>query len=394
MKRKLFTALLALLLVITLAACGGSVVEPTPGTWDDHVYTSDYLGFRFVLPFPWENPTELQRSIMMGLGQEVVGGELDLPDDIDLDQELELFVQNPITGANIQIRFEAHGSRRAPTGSDFQEGMTEAAAEMGAGRVTPQSGTTRIGDSDWYSVSIEMELFGQSMNQRHFFSEESGYIRMIVVTYSPGVDNLSDIMALFVGLEGPLPAVPEVGQDPALLYTWHWDANDDYTYTFNADGTGSRGFSGVQEPFEWRTADDTLVLSGALMAEVWTFTIDGDVFTIDSQQAPGMTFSYIREGAGADASAPPAAGAPAGDEHYAGLVGTWDWDESALFTYVFNADGTGTRGIPGNIESFEWRTIGDNLMIDFESWTFTIEDGVLTIDSRQIAGMTFSYIRR
>jgi hypothetical protein len=76
------------------------------------------------------------------------------------------------------------------------------------------------------------------------------------------------------------------------------------------------------------------------------------------------------------------------------LFGYWDWDVDGSYTYIFNSDGTGTRGFPGQVESFEWTTDGDYLFIGLEHWAFSIVDGVLTIDSQQVPGMAFSYIAR
>ena len=101
------------------------------------------------------------------------------------------------------------------------------------------------------------------------------------------------------------------------------------------------------------------------------------------------------------------------------VVGTWAWDQGPDFLYVFNADGTGTRGVDGlfELETFFWIINGDTLHInltpeaiglteavlaeegiDFdeiiveEEWAFVIENNVLTITSLQVIGMEFSYI--
>ena len=86
-------------------------------------------------------------------------------------------------------------------------------------------------------------------------------------------------------------------------------------------------------------------------------------------------------------------------EHSPDLVGTWDWDEDASYVYTFYADGRGTRGFGRDVDRFEWRTEGNDHLImtlgplEIESWTFTISDDVLTLSSRQVPGMEFSYIR-
>jgi len=85
------------------------------------------------------------------------------------------------------------------------------------------------------------------------------------------------------------------------------------------------------------------------------------------------------------------------------LVGTWEWDEASIFIYTFNADGSGSRGVPGvEYETFSWSTSGDRLNINRdtrdefirnERWTYTISGNRLTIDNRQTDDI-FSYIRR
>ena len=81
------------------------------------------------------------------------------------------------------------------------------------------------------------------------------------------------------------------------------------------------------------------------------------------------------------------------------LFGTWDWDYDETFTFTFYSDGTGSRGFPEEIEEFKWVTTEEYLFIinewdEIESWVFVIEDGVLTIDSQDVPGFTFSYIKR
>jgi len=41
------------------------------------------------------------------------------------------------------------------------------------------------------------------------------------------------------------------------------------------------------------------------------------------------------------------------------LIGVWNWDESTLWQYTFEADGTGTRGFANSLQSFNWSRQGD-----------------------------------
>jgi len=78
------------------------------------------------------------------------------------------------------------------------------------------------------------------------------------------------------------------------------------------------------------------------------------------------------------------------------LTGVWAWDVNDSFIYEFRADGTGVRGFDNNRIDITWFADDNNLFIDvgymIEHWTFTIYDGVLTIVSAQVFGMTWSYI--
>lgn len=83
------------------------------------------------------------------------------------------------------------------------------------------------------------------------------------------------------------------------------------------------------------------------------------------------------------------------------LIGTWNWTQGE-YEYIFNEDGTGRRGRGLSRQSFNWFTPEYNylrlelggLFNSEEHWTYTIEYGVLTINSKQIPGMAYSYNKR
>jgi len=80
------------------------------------------------------------------------------------------------------------------------------------------------------------------------------------------------------------------------------------------------------------------------------------------------------------------------------LVGTqWAWDGYAAWQYFFHADGTGVRGVASSTISFDWWAYGNHLLIEtgymLESWTFAIDGDIMTLASRQVAGLEYSYIR-
>jgi hypothetical protein len=168
-------------------------------------------------------------------------------------------------------------------------------------------------------------------------------------------------------------------QDETLLGLWRWDDRGDFTYVFNADGTGTRGFSDETETFRWAASGVNLNLNRDARDEYrrderWTFVIDGDVLTISSRQEQGMVYSYIFDSQQQDDA----------------LVGTWRWDEYGGYTYIFNANGTGTHGTSEEPEDITWSTTGTRLVINFmddgylysDRWTYSITNGVLTIKNQ------------
>ena len=101
--------------------------------------------------------------------------------------------------------------------------------------------------------------------------------------------------------------------------------------------------------------------------------------------------NFLNTGAGHEPLDPPSP-----DDHP--LVGAWVWDRpNSNYLYVFHADGRGSRGA-FRISTFTWSVSQRGyLRFDFgnrtEAWDFTIDDDMLTIDSRT-SPQRYSYIRK
>jgi len=297
MKKRIFTLLLAVtMLAAMLAACGGgtTTVAPTRGSWDGNVFTSEYLGLRFVTPPGWNVMSDAEIGATMGLATGFMESfEVEMPDDAEMAHDM--MAVNPLTGDNVQIIYERIQGRRIPTVAQIIEASTEPIEQMG-GRVISIPGTTRIGAHTWYSFGTEINMGGMIAYGRQFVNIQDGFVRLIIITNFTSVDAANDILPMFIGMNDPIPEPPAIERAPELVGTWAWDESEDYTYIFHDDGTGLRGVYPLQyEEFEWQTeGDDHLMLDMGPMVESWTFTITGDVLTIDSRQVAGWTFSYIR----------------------------------------------------------------------------------------------------
>lgn len=385
MKKKLLIALIIIALMLPLAACGGSnTVSPTAGVWEDDIFTSEYLGLRFALPFGWSIPNEAEITLLIGMAEDM----LDI-DAGEVSTTRDMTAINFATGANVQISFMPYG-RRAPSHDELFEVLEAEMASVG-GTLTMLPGTTTIAGLQWYSSQVEFHMSGEMLSGHQFFNVEAGYIRSIMIAYTPALESAEEILAFFFGLNDPPPAMPALAGDSSLLGAWDWDIDARMTHNFFEDGSGFRTMPGETEYFQWYTLGSDLFIVTDEETEHWAFTIESGVLTLDSRQIVDFSWSHVESD---NTPAIP----PSADALDPNLLGYWDWDMDSGYTYNFAADGTGTRGFPGAIERFVWQTEGDFLIIDTlifeEHWSFTIANGVLTIDSRQVPGMTFSYIAR
>ena len=241
-------------------------------------------------------------------------------------------------------------------------------------------------------------------------------VRAIADIAGFGVDFDGDTNTVHLRSAGQVPGGGGGAQDEAgQLLVGSWTLLDLYI-TFNADGTGSRQYPDIpHETFLWRAEGDHLMidlLTGItlqdphyyIIYESWTYNVNANlgVLTMTSRQIDGMEVVYLAD---VDIAALEEGQRGAQDAAARQLVGIWFWDGGTDYTYTFNSDGTGIRGFDwAEMHTFYWSAEGDHIMMDFshhpnwdyitvESWTFGITNNVLTITSRQIPGMEFSYIR-
>jgi hypothetical protein len=182
------------------------------------------------------------------------------------------------------------------------------------------------------------------------------------------------------------------GHDEALFGEWNWNADAAYTYIFNEDGTGERGFPETRDPFTWETRGERLnifrenALHGEVRDEVWDYEIEDALFTITSRQREDVYHSYL----------------PAVEGNNPALIGEWSLEEGGAFTYIFHDDGTGTRGFPDGSDSFTWSADDSRLNIirdkpirneiRGELWTFELSGNRLSMTSLHKEDFTQSYI--
>ena len=277
--------------------------------WEDNTYINTYLNLRFVMPHGWSAAEDADIAELVGLGADVMaiaGNDLGEAfwDAMDVFVLIDMMAADPFTGINVQVLYER---LRFPfTRITAEEYAQHSAAEIGAmGEAYIFDEPVRIGDYYWHSFSLALDAFGGAIVNRNFVNVQDGFARMIIITYNTMLPNpVDDLLARFSSLNDP-PPPPEAFPEPpapepldeALFGVWLWDMDEDYILFFYEEGWGVRGFYPDVDEFEWRTypSDNHLIINIGFMNESWTYTIEGDVLTIESRQVVDFIFSYIRE---------------------------------------------------------------------------------------------------
>jgi len=74
------------------------------------------------------------------------------------------------------------------------------------------------------------------------------------------------------------------------------------------------------------------------------------------------------------------------------LIGTWRWESTRSWIFVFRPDGTGVCGMPGMRTSFTWHVIGNDLFIDNANTNISISGNSITVN-RFGRTTRYTYIR-
>ena len=368
--------LLSVLFFSSCGALGGAPAVQTPelGIWQGNVFINEQLGLHFTMPDSWEMASQLDIAIMDSNAQ-TMGAE-----GADDSVIRDLTAINHETGANVQLAYTRHG-RNVPTNDEIFEEMTEVLESLGFNIVSTSASPVRIGRYDWIYAEYEARIMGTTVQGRQYYSVADGYIRMITIT-SPQYSELLDVMLGFFSGESGQPPAQHASE---LIGTWFWDEDIDYVINFNEDGTGSNGWEPNMEEITWRTTPGgNLIMYTDWMVQSWVYSLNDGVLNLTSLNFPGESYNYIQFEIDYDAA----------------LVGEWGWAVDDTYVITFYGDGTGTRNWMNvdALEEFMWFTVDGTFLgiySDFadEMWLYTVLGDDMTIESLDVPGLFYEYIR-
>ena len=330
---------------------------PMRGAWLGNVYTNDYLGFSFNMPAGWTVHTDDQNAaIMHEVAEYIISHGIYMP-FANEGIFIEMMVSDFDTGTNMIIQIERLSS---PMGAaQYAEMLAQTHIYIG-GHVNSFPDVTRIGAHYWYSFSTELNHGNNIVaHGRRFVTVLDGYGVSVIISYVEGHETPDNILAMF---EDAIPATGSATHQIA------------FGVGVSLDGEIIQ-FEDDMRPF---IMDGRTFLPVRAIAEIVGLNVDFD----------GATYTVIL-------STDDAVTGGAQEEHQ--LLGIWAWDGRSIWQYNFHPDGTGARGIAPHKVPFIWQTEDDHLIMNVaqfeESWTFVIDGNILTLTSRQIDDMEYSYIR-
>jgi len=358
--KKLVTMMGLLVTAVVLTACGSDDdVAPESGGWNDDLFVNESLGFQFQLPRGWNSVYGDDLAEALGMGATLLS---EMESELPVDEILEamedgpihdMFAVDPFTGATAQVMFQRlpRAARRYSSEEALDSIIEAMEEEMPGVEATIRSGSTTIGNYEYYSADIVVEAIpGVEMLMQKYLRLEGRNAIIIAFTSVGDVSvDFDEILYFFNEPGAPRIEIEELAtvEESDLIGTWVWNMDEDYVVTFNADGTGIRGYvieslddimdelvgelgqalideiiadigeeeflelmmeelesqlgGPVTEEFEWEIANDILYIdlesvgTFGVANEEWEATIDGDVLSIESLQAPDLRFSYIRQ---------------------------------------------------------------------------------------------------
>ena len=270
------------------------------GTWENDVFTSEYLGLNFLLPDGWFIASDIDIAYEMGVSVDLMDqlSEFDIAGLMDmaaLDVVYDMMASS-LAGAKVLIFYQRLVyPLNQISETEYIEWAAKRITEVGVDVHFDYPGTTRIGNYDWHSFGTSVNIMGIDILGRQFINIHDGFAREIIISYNDMTEPIDEILHMFFGLDDPIPEPAQTERAEVLVGAWVWDLDSSYVITFHADGQMTRGFSEELEEFTWSTrGNDTLTLEDGAAIESWTFIINSDVLTLDSNHDPDFTFSYVR----------------------------------------------------------------------------------------------------
>lgn len=188
--------LLAVVMMLGLAACGGDSAKVSRGTWEGSTYKNESIKLTFNMPADWTALTDAQIAQNMQAGSEIMveqGAEID-PDTLTVTTLNDMMVMAPQTASgssNVQILIENLAMYQGGTSlslDNYLDLMTEQLETYLAayGLETGDRGTKTISGETYTSANFKITATGT--DQYLYARKQGNFIVCIIISLFDDMD--------------------------------------------------------------------------------------------------------------------------------------------------------------------------------------------------------------
>ena len=204
--KKAIALILALCMVLSLAACGGSsnnapAAKLDRGVISGDTYTNKYFGFSLKLPSGWSFYDDENTAAMSGLKADDLKGD-DLSALVDKNQHVMVCYANNNSGNSINIPL--NGNMKSTSKYSVEElfnmsleGTKKQLAESGMDIVSSEILKTKIMGEDQTVLRMDISYMGHTINEFQFWLRDGSDYAAVVTVAGIGLTDPSELFAAF-----------------------------------------------------------------------------------------------------------------------------------------------------------------------------------------------------
>ena len=198
--KKILSLLLAIIMVMTLAACNKQSVEITRGTIEGDVYKNETLGVEFTKPSSWVYATDEQIAASVNVAIDTLLGD-NFKEALENNPAIyDMMVVDMLTGTNINVVYEnlEKTFAKSLTIEQYVDALKQQVSNVSGMTVSfsDELEKVKLGESEFTKCVCDTTVSGINMTQVYYLCKIDGYMMSVIVTITSGY-TVTDIEAMF-----------------------------------------------------------------------------------------------------------------------------------------------------------------------------------------------------
>lgn len=207
--KSMLAIVLAASMLFVLSGCGNKneektgveeeakTVEFSMGSWNDNVYSNDFLGLKFKLPNGWKYSSDEEIAEMMNLGAELLNDEQKAAAEVSkLNSAYYMVANDPNTGDNISVISEKP-SMEVTTEFYINQLKTQLQNVDSISYKIEETSKETVAGKECDALTVSARMSGIEMTQKYYIYKVDKYVICIISTSTSGDQKINEIMKNF-----------------------------------------------------------------------------------------------------------------------------------------------------------------------------------------------------